>query len=111
MNAVAAGETVAAASEAPSVEEDLFTLSAIAPELLEEIPALFGETVKESLAYVLGPSASKGVIEWLRSDELQSRQGVFARLAALYGERATPIEALIDRVFGLQVRALVQRLP
>jgi hypothetical protein len=96
--------------ETLSVEEDLFTLKAIAPDLVEEVPVLFAETVRESLSYMLGTKESGGVLAWFRGNELASRADVFDRLASVYGTRASPIQKLIDRVFGIRVHSLVEQL-
>ncbi len=94
-----------------SVEEDLFALNAMAPELLEHVPVLFEETVKDSLTYMLGTKESTGVLSWFRGNELACRQGVFARLLAVYGDKASPLQNMIDRVFGMRVHELVRQLP
>ena len=97
--------------ETRGVEEDLFSLNAMVPELLEHVPVLFEETVRDSLNYMLGTKESTGVISWFRGDELACRQGVFARLSAVYGEKASPLQIMIDRVFGMRVHELVRQLP
>jgi hypothetical protein len=96
--------------EALSVEEDLFTLNAMAPDVLDQVPSLFAETVRESLSYMLGAKESGGVLAWFRGDELASRAGVFDRLVSVYGQRASPIQKMIDRVFGMRVHELLGRL-
>jgi hypothetical protein len=93
-----------------SVEEDIFALNAIAPDLLEHLPHLFEETVRGALGYMLGTNESKGVLGGFRDGELGSREGVFARLASLYGERASPLQKMIDRVFGMRVHDLLRQL-
>jgi hypothetical protein len=95
---------------AQSVEEDLFALNALAPELLGGLPALFEETVRESLSYMLGTKESAGVLSWFQGDELKYRYGVYARLLELYGNKASPIQSMIDRVFGLRVHELLRQL-
>jgi hypothetical protein len=105
-------ETSALADEAgiETVEEDLFSLNAIAPDLLEHVPALFEETVRGSLSYMLGARESKKLLDWFRADELRNRDGVFSRLASVYGERASPLQIMIDRAFGIRVHHLLQQL-
>jgi hypothetical protein len=93
-----------------SVEEDLFTLDAMAPQLLGQVPVLFEQTVKDTLSYMLGAKESADVIAWFRSSELGSRPGVFARLLTVYGDKASPLESVIDRVFGMRVHQLVQQV-
>jgi hypothetical protein len=97
--------------EMQSVEQDLFALNAFAPDLLEHVPAMFEETVRQSLTYMLGSKESKGVLAWFRGSELVSRQWVFARLVSVYGDRASPLQKMIDRVFGIRIHELVQQLP
>jgi len=101
---------VADQAETLSVEQDLLALNAIAPDLLEHVPVLFEETVRGSLTYMLGAKESKGVLSWFRGHELASRQEVFARLASVYGDRASPLQRMIDRVFGMRVHELLQQL-
>jgi hypothetical protein len=97
--------------EAQSVEHDLFALNVMAPELVEHVPALFEEAVKDSLSYMLGSKESARVLSCFRANELESRQGVFERLLVVYGGKASPIQNMIDRVFGMRVHDLVRKLP
>jgi hypothetical protein len=101
---------VADQPEMQGVEQDLFTLSAMAPDLLEQVPVIFEATVRESLAYMLGSKESRGVLAWFRDNELASRQWVFARLVSVYGTRASTLESMIDRVFGMRVHDLLRQL-
>ena len=96
--------------EVQNVEQDLFTLNAMAPELLEQVPFIFEGTVRESLMYMLGSKESRGVLAWFRENELASRQWVFARLVSVYGVRASPLQNMIDRVFGMRVHDLLRQL-
>jgi len=96
--------------EMQGVEQDLFTLSAIAPDLLEHVPVIFEATVRESLTYMLGSKEARGVLAWFRDNELASRQWVFSRLASVYGEKASPLQNMIDRVFSMRVHDLVRQL-
>lgn len=93
-----------------TVEQDLLTLNEIAPDLLEHVPVLFEETVRGSLSYMLGAKESKNLLDYFRADELKNRQGVFSRLASVYGERASPIQKMIDRAFGIRVHDLLLQL-
>lgn len=92
------------------LEQDLFTLNAMAPDLLVCVPALFEESVKESLGYVLGMKETRGVLTWFREAELESRPEVFTRLASRYGDRASPLEKMIDQAFAKRVHDLLERL-
>ena len=98
-------------AHAQNVEEDIFTLNAIAPDLLEHLPTLFEETVRESLGYMLGMEESRGVLARFRDDELASREVAFAKLLSVYGPaRASPLQKMIDRTFGIRVHNLLQQL-
>ena len=104
---------IAAIADQPEmqrVEQDLFSLNATAPDLLEHVPVMFEETVRESLTYMLGTNESRGVLAWFRGSELTSRQWVFARLTSVYGIRASPLQNMIDRVFGMRVHDLLLQL-
>jgi hypothetical protein len=91
-----------------SIEEDLFSLNAMAPDLLEHVPALFEETVRGSLNHTLGTRESGAVLAHLSASELASRQAVFARLASLYGEEASSLQKMIDRAFAIRVQDLLR---
>ena len=79
------------------MEEDLFTLNAAAPELLEQLPSLFEAAVKDSLRYNLDTNESRSVLASLQDIMLGDRSEVFGRLASLYGNRASPLQQSIDR--------------
>jgi hypothetical protein len=93
---------------ANELEQELFTLNAVAPALLEQLPGLFEEAVRESLSHILGMKESTGVLRWLHDAALGSRPEVFARLASRYGDRASPLQARIDEAFERRVRNLVE---
>ena len=90
------------------LEQDLFTLNATAPALLDQLPALFEEAVRESLGFMLGMKESTGVLRWLRDARLSSRPEVFARLASRYGDRASPLQDRIDEAFKRRVGNLLE---
>ena len=90
------------------LKSDLFTLNAIAPALLEDVPALFEEAVRESLSYMLGMKESKGVLRWLRDARLSSRPEVFARLLSHFGARASPLQNMVDEAFKRRVHTLLE---
>jgi hypothetical protein len=92
------------------LEEDLFTLNAIAPSLLKQVPALFEESVRESLSLMLGMKASKGAMRWFRDADLGSRPEVFERLASRYGDGASPLQIMIDQAFKRRVHELLEQL-
>jgi hypothetical protein len=92
------------------LEQDLFTLNAMAPDLLDQVPAMFEEAVRESLGYMLGMKESKGVLAWFREAELASRPEVFTRLASRYGDRASPLKTMIDEAFKNRVHSFLESL-
>ena len=91
-----------------ALEQDLFTLNATAPTLLDQLPGLFEEAVRESLGFMLGMKESTGVLRWLRDAQLSSRPEVFARLASRYGDRASPLQERIDEAFKRRVGNLLE---
>jgi hypothetical protein len=92
------------------LEQDLFTLNAIAPALLEQVPALFEEAVKETLGSSLGLKESKGALSWFRDADLRSRPEVFSRLASHYGGGASPLQIMIDKAFKNRVHNFLDSL-
>jgi hypothetical protein len=97
-------------SEMGSLEEDLLSVNAVAPELLERLSVLFEETVRDALCYMLGEKASKDALGEFRKSELENRQAAFGRLTALYGPKASPLQKVIDRVFGMRVHDLLGQI-
>ncbi len=93
-----------------SVEEDLFTLNAVAPSLLRQLPALFEEAVKDTLAFFLGTKESTGVLSYFRGVPLTDRSEVFGKLDSLYLDRASPLQRGIDRAFQIRVHRLVTQV-
>jgi hypothetical protein len=93
------------------VEQDLFTLNAVAPSLLEQLPTIFEDAVRESLAYMLGRIESKCVLASFSPDQLVDRSEVFGRLVSLYNSRASPLQKGIDWAFQKRVHQLVNQLP
>jgi hypothetical protein len=92
------------------LEQDLFTLNAMGPDLVDQVPAMFKEAVRESLRYMLGMKESKGVLAWFREAELASRPEVFTRLASRYGDTASPLKTMIDQAFKTRVHSFLESL-
>lgn len=91
-----------------ALEEELFTLNSVAPYLVEKLPGLFEEAVREALGQMLGMKESTGVLRWLHDADLGSRPEVFERLASRYGDRASPLMSKIDEAFERRVHNLLE---
>src|ERR1700756_511334 len=83
--------------EVASVEEDLRTLTALAPELVEALPKLFKKAVVDSIKSGMGGKDFGLVLDSLPGIGPEHRPLVFRFLDSLYGERAGELEQAIDR--------------
>jgi hypothetical protein len=95
--------------EGASIEEELRTLNAMAPELLEEMPRLFKEAVVDSIRSEMGRKDFGLVLQSLPGIGPEHRPYVFRFLDSLYGDKARELEEAIDRRFRTEVRQLLRK--
>lgn len=93
-----------------TLEEEIFSINAIAPELLEHLPGLFEEAVRGSLTSMLGNTESKSVLASLSHVGLGNRLEVFRSLNSAYGHRASPLQKAVDRSFQALVHGLAMQV-
>ena len=93
-----------------SIEEDLRTLTALAPALVEALPKLFKKAVVDSIKSGMGGKDFGLVLDSLPGIGPEHRPLVFRFLDSLYGERAGELEQAIDRRFQSEVKQLLRKL-
>ena len=97
-------------SEVASIEEDLRTLNALVPGLVELLPKLFKKAVVDSIKSGIGGKDFGLVLDSPPGIGPEHRPLVFRFLDSLYGERASELERAIDRRFQSEVRQLLRKL-
>lgn len=101
------GRSVGASHFETNLEEDLLTLNAIAPELVEVLPELFKNAVVDSIRRGMGGHDFGLVLKSLPGIGPEHRFYVFRFLDSLYGEKARELEQAIDYRFQSEVRHLI----
>ena len=92
-----------------NIEEELRTLNALAPELLEVLPGVFKNAVVDSIRSGMGGHDFGLVLASLSGIGPEHRLYVFRFLDSLYGEKAEELERAIDRRFQSEVRQLLRK--
>lgn len=92
------------------LEEEILSINAFAPDLLEHLPGLFEEAVRESLTIMLVPMESERVLASLNHVGLGNRPEVFRSLNSVYGHRASPLQKAVDRSFQGLVHDLARQV-
>jgi len=103
-------ESQTQSDQVTSIEEDLRTLSALDPELVEVLPKLFKKAVVDSIRSGMGGKDFGLVLDSLPGIGPEHRPLVFRFLDSLYGERAGELEQAIDRRFQSEVRQLLRKM-
>ena len=98
---------IAASNEEKSIEEDLRSLNALAPELMLALPGLFKNAIMDSIRSGMGGRDFGMVLKSLPGIGLEHRPYVFRFLDSLYGEKSKDLEQAIDRMFQSEVRHLL----
>src|SRR5438105_11869404 len=97
-------------SEVASIEEDLRTLNALVPGLVEVLPKLFKKAVVDSIKSGMGGKDFGLVLDSLPGIGPEHRPLVFRFLDSLYGEQAGELESAIDRRFRSEVKQLLRKM-
>lgn len=98
---------IAARNEEKSIEEDLRSLNALAPELMVALPGLFKNAIMDSIRSGMDGRDFGMVLKSLPGLSLEHRPYVFRFLDSVYGEKSKDLEQAIDRRFQFEVRHLI----
>jgi hypothetical protein len=92
------------------LEQELFSINAVAPGVLEHLPRLFEEAVTESLTRILGARDASGILASLNRAGLGNRSEVFGLLDAICSHQASPLQKAVDRAFRTRVHNLAMQV-
>jgi hypothetical protein len=93
-----------------TVEEELLTLQAIAPDMVEDLYSLFEQAVADSLANILEESGAKALVKLMEESNIESPPEVFATLDSIFHEGSKTLKSAITEEFHIGVHLLLEKL-
>jgi hypothetical protein len=93
-----------------TVEEELLTLRALAPDMIEDLHSLFKEAVTDSLAKILGEDEARTLVMLIAGTEFESPPVVFAALDSILREGSRILKDAIVEEFRTNVHLLSEKV-
>lgn len=93
-----------------TLEEELLTLQALAPDMIEDLHSLFKEAVTDSLANILGWDEARALVKLLAETEFESPSVVFAALDSFLHEGSQILKDAIVKEFRANVHLLLEKV-
>jgi hypothetical protein len=92
-----------------TIEEDLLTLQALAPDMAEDLHSLFKEAVTYSLGNILGENEARVLLRRIAGTDFESPYSVFEALdSILHGSSQILKDAIVEE-FRVNVHLLVEK--
>ena len=92
------------------MEEELLTLHALAPDMIEDLHPLFKEAVIDSLASILGENGARAVVILTAETDFESPSGVFAALDSIFQEGSQFLRRAIVEKFRANLHLLLEKV-
>jgi hypothetical protein len=93
-----------------TIEEELLTLQAIAPDMAEDLYSLFEEAVTDSLANILEESGARALVRLMGEANIESPSEVFAILDSIFHEGSSTLKSAITEEFRMNVHLLLKKV-
>jgi hypothetical protein len=97
-------------SRKQTLEEELLTLQALAPDIIEDLRPLFKEAVINSLTHILGENGAKAVVRLTAGTNFESPNEVFAALDLIFQEGTQFLRHAIVEEFRANLHRLLKRV-
>ncbi|MGD0396162.1 MAG: hypothetical protein ABSB26_04545 [Nitrososphaerales archaeon] len=93
-----------------TIEEELLTLQALAPDTIEDLHPLFKAAVIDSLVSILGESGARAVVILMAGTNFESPSGVYAALDSIFQEGSRFLRRAIVEEFSVNLHLLLERV-
>lgn len=86
-----------------NLEEEVFTLRTLAPEVIDRLPEIFEVAADDALENILGESGAAAVKVYIGKDNFRSPASLFEGLESLFHEGTEVLEKAITHEFSLKL--------
>lgn len=93
-----------------AMEEELFTLEALAPDMIEDLHPLFKEAVIDSLTSILGENGARAVVVLAAGTNFESPSGVYEALDSIFQEGSQFLRRAIVKEFRTSLHLLLEKV-
>jgi len=90
-----------------TLEEDLISIQALAPDMVEDLHSLFKEAVVNSLANTLGRNEARALMRLMTRTDFESPREVFEALDSIFYEGSQILRDAIVEEFRVNVHLLL----
>lgn len=97
-------------SRRQTLEEELHTLQALAPDMIEDLRSIFEEAVTDSLANILEENEARALIILMGGTEFGSPHDVFAALDSILHDGSQILKGAITGEFRASVHLLLEKV-
>lgn len=89
-----------------TMEEEIFSLNSLVPDLMEQLPVIFSESVINSVTSILGDATAEALIRHIGEDKLGSPAKVYESLDSFLQGGSGVLKGAILEEFRVKVHKL-----
>jgi hypothetical protein len=93
-----------------TLEEELLTLHALPPDMIEDLHSLFKEAVTDSLASILGQKEARTLMRRMARTDFENSSKFFEALNSIHHEGSQILKDTIIEEFRANVRLLSEKV-
>jgi fructose/tagatose bisphosphate aldolase len=89
-----------------TLEEEIFTVNSLAPEMVARLPSLFSDSVVDSVTNILGESSGEALIRSIGEERLMSPEETYEKLDSVLHGGSEILKSAIREDFRVRVHRL-----
>ncbi|HZW85440.1 MAG TPA: hypothetical protein VFE91_06025 [Nitrososphaerales archaeon] len=89
-----------------TMEEEIFSLNSLVPDLMEQLPAIFSESVINSVTSIMGDATGETLIRYIGEEKLRSPTKVYESLDTYLQGGAGVLKGAILEEFRVKIHKL-----
>ncbi|MGD0477395.1 MAG: hypothetical protein ABSB29_04405 [Nitrososphaerales archaeon] len=93
-----------------TLEEELLTLQALAPDMIEDLHSLFKEAVTDSLANILGQKEARALMRRMARIDFENPHMVFEALDSIHRDGSQILKDAVVEEFRANVHLLLEKV-
>lgn len=93
-----------------TLEEEIFTLHSLLPDMVARLPSLFSESVIDSMTSILGESSGEALIRRIGDESLLNPTEVYETLDSVFQDGSKILKAAIREEFRVKVHGLYKMI-
>ena len=89
-----------------TLDEEMFTVNSLAPDMLAQLPLLFSDSVVDSVTNILGENSGEALVRSIGEESLRNPEKTYERLDAMFHDGSEMLKAAIREDFRVRLHRL-----